>query len=305
VASLGEVLQARRAFVGLLATVVALIVAGCGGDDGDENGSGEAASGETASIQISPPAGLIREGELRVCTDPTYPPLESFDESGEFVGFDVEVARAVAETWGVEAVFQETSFSGILPALDAGRCDVAWSGLFLDPERTKRFSAVPYQESASVIMVKAGNPENITSPEDLAGKTVASQSGSGVLKLAKEISAENEANGLEPSKIQAYDKFQEAIQQLAVGRADAVITQDIDVAAREAEQPGQFEVAYRFEDAETFGVYYKPENEELGEKLYESLKALEEAGELERIAEANHMPVDGIAVEKPVLAKER
>jgi polar amino acid transport system substrate-binding protein len=246
----------------------------------------------------------MQDDELRVCTDPTYPPLESFDENGDYIGFDIDVARAVAESWGIEAAFQETAFAGILPALDSGRCDVAWSGLFVDPERTKRFSAVPFQTTASVLMVEAGNPAGITSTEDLAGKTVATQNGSNLLKLAQQVSDDNVANGLEASNVQGYDKFNEAIQQLVVGRADAVVTQDIDAAAREAAQPGQFEVGYTFDDAETFAVYYKPDSPEIGDRIYESLLELEKAGQLEQMANDNLMPVDGIDVQKPIVAEE-
>jgi polar amino acid transport system substrate-binding protein len=289
-----------RALLVLIGVVAALVGAGCGDDDDD---GGEATTAPT-SASAEPPSELVREGQFTVCTDPTYPPLESFDESGEFVGFDIDTAEAVAEIWGIEAAFQETSFSGILPALDSGRCDVAWSGLFLDPERTKTFSAVPLQETASIILVAAGNPEDISSPEDLAGKTVTSQNGSNLLRLAEQISDENEANGLESSNVQGYDKFNEAIQQVAVGRADAVITQDIDAAAREAEQPGAFEVAYTFPNAETFGVYYKPDNPELGEKLYDALVQLEEDGQLAAFAEEVSMPAEGIAVDEPIEAKQ-
>jgi polar amino acid transport system substrate-binding protein len=291
------------ALLALVAALASLAVAGCGSDDDSTEDTGEPSSGE-AVASISPPGGLVNEGEFRVCTDPSYPPLESFDENGEYIGFDIDTARAVAEIWGVEAVFQETSFAGILPALDSGRCDVAWSGLFLDPERTKTFSAVPLQETASVIMVTAGNPEDISSPEDLAGKTVVSQTGSNLLRLAQQISDENEANGLGASNVQGYDKFNDAIQQLASGRADAAITQDIDVAAREQEQPGVFEIAYTFPDAETFGVYYKPDNPELGEKLHEALVELEKAGQLQEFAEASSMPADGIAVDEPIEATQ-
>jgi polar amino acid transport system substrate-binding protein len=297
-----DVLRLRGACVAFGVTAL-IALAGCGDDDDDATtGAGEASPEQTASAE--PPSDLVREGQFTVCTDPSYPPLESFDENGEFVGFDIDAAEAVAAIWGLEAVFQETSFSGILPALDSGRCDVAWSGLFLDPERTKTFSAVPLQETASVIMVAAGNPEDISSPEDLAGKTVTSQTGSNLLRLAEQISEENEANGLEPSNVQGYDKFNDAIQQVPLGRADAVITQDIDAAARESAQPGVFEIAYRFPDPETFGVYYKPDNPELGEKLYEALAQLEEDGQLAEFAEANTMPVEGIAVDRPIEAKQ-
>jgi polar amino acid transport system substrate-binding protein len=282
----------------------ALMLAACGDDD--DSGSGDSGSDSAATDtggsapKQEAPKQLINEGEFSLCIDPSYPPLESLDESGEFIGFDVEVAKAVAESWGVEPTFKNTAFSGILPALDSGRCDVAWSGLFIDPERTKAFGAVPFQDTASVIMVKAGNPEGIKSPEDLAGKTVVSQSGSNLLKLAKKISADNEKAGLEASNVQGYERFNEAIQQLAVGRADAVITQDIDAAVRDKKTPGQFEIAYTFPNPETFAVYYKPDKTELGDKIYESLKQLEESGELKKIAEAESMPANGIAVEKPV-----
>ena len=285
-----------RCLAATVGAVALIAVAGCGDDDDSSDDSA------TTTAASEAPTELVREGEFTVCTDPSYPPLESFDENGEFTGFDIGMAEAVAEMWGLEPAFQETAFSGILPALDAGRCDVAWSGLFLDPERTKTFSAVPYQETASIILVQADNPADISSPEDLAGKVVASQNGSNLLKEAQRISDENESNGLEPSNVQGYDKFNEAIQQLAVGRADAVITQDIDAAAREAAQPGQFEVAYTFPDAETFGVYYPPSNAELGDKLYDALIELEDNGQLAQIAEDNAMPVEGIAVDKPIEA---
>ena len=282
---------------------VALMLAACGSDDDSDSGSsgsGSAATDTGASAKQEAPEQLIRNGEFTVCTDPSYPPLESYDESRELVGFDIEVARAVAETWGIEAKFRETAFSGILPALDAGRCDVAWSGLFIAPDRIKAFGAVPFQKTSSVIMVKAGNPAGISSPKDLAGKTVVSQSGSNLLKLAKKISADNQKQGLDASNVQGYERFNEAIQQLAVGRADAVITQDIDAVVRDKKTPGQFEIAYTFPDAETFAVYYKPDNTELGDKIYAALKQLETSGELKKIADDESMPASGIAVAKPV-----
>jgi polar amino acid transport system substrate-binding protein len=303
----------RRVGVAALAVCLGVGAAACGADDGggatggttpEPTGQQTGATGgtgePTGAGSLSAPSGLIREGQFSVCTDPTYPPLEYFDENGEFVGFDVAVARAVAERWGLEARFVETAFSGLLPALDAGRCDVAWSGLFIDEERTATFGAVPYQETTSVILVQAGNPSGISSPEDLSGKTVTSQNGTNLLKLAQQISDDLAAQGEEPANVQGYDKFDQAIQQLVVGRADAVITQDIDAAFRELAQPGQFEVAYRFPDAETFGVYYRPDNAELGTKLHEVLVQLEQEGELARLAEQEGMPADGIAVQEPI-----
>jgi polar amino acid transport system substrate-binding protein len=269
------------------------MIAGCGSDSDDEGPSERSAS-------AAAPTSLVNEGTFTVCTDPTYPPLEYYGAQKEFDGYDVAVARAVGEAWGVEVAFKPTSFSGILPAMDAGRCDVAWSGLFIDPERTKRFGAVPYHETTSVILVKKGNPAGISSPEDLADKTVVSQNGTNLLKMAKKISEDNEKAGLGGSNVQGYDKFEEAIQQLAVGRADAVITQDIDAAYRALKQPGQFEASYSFPDEETFGVYYTPGNADLGRKLHAALSDLEASGRLAELAEEEGMPADGVRIEQPV-----
>jgi polar amino acid transport system substrate-binding protein len=280
-----------RYFGVVLGVIAAVAVVGCG----------SSGSGTTASSASQPaPSDLISSGDFTVCTDPTYPPLESFDEQGNYVGFDVGAAEAVAKIWGLNPVFKQTAFSGILPALGSGRCDVAWSGLFIDPERTKTFSAVPYQKTASIILVRSGNPSDIHSPADLSGKTVTSQNGSNLLKKAQAISDKLQSQGKAPSNVQGYDKFDEAIQQVAIGRADAVITQDIDAAARQKSQPGQYEVAYTFPDAETFGVYYKPDNQDLGDKLYKALKELDANGQLKAIADENSMPTNGIAVGKPI-----
>jgi polar amino acid transport system substrate-binding protein len=129
---------------------------------------------------------------------------------------------------------------------------------------------------------------------------VVSQNGSNLLKKAKTISADLAKQGKPASKVQGYDKFEEAIQQLVVGRADAVLTQDIDAAFRALKQPGQFESAYGFPDTETFGVYMKQDNRDLADKLHKALDELQKSGELEKLAKQEGMPTDGIGVEAPV-----
>jgi polar amino acid transport system substrate-binding protein len=284
---------------GAVATVliVALVAAGCGSGSSSTTGS-ESESEEGATIKT--PSSLAESGKLTVCTDPTYPPLESYGENKELTGFDVESARATAEKLGLEASFKPTAFSGILPALDAGRCDLAWSGLFVNKERTEQFTAVPYQKSTTVLMVKGGNPENINSPKDLSGKTLVSQNGTELLEFAKEISAELEEEGLPGAEVQGYNGFDEVVQQLAIGRAAAVTTQDIEASYRELKQPGEFETAYRFPKSEYFGAYMKPDNKELAQGVYKALKQLEEEGTLKTIAEEQGMPTEGINVKPPV-----
>ena len=100
--------------------------------------------------------------------------------------------------------------------------------------------------------------------------------------------------------MQGYEKFEEAIQQLVVGRADAVITQDTDAAYRNLRQPDTFEAVYSFPDEQVFGTYFKQDKTELAYAVHGALEELEAAGELEKIAEKEGMPTAGISVAEPV-----
>ena len=288
----------RTSATALLA--VAALAAGCGSDSESGGGSGGGTQASTTSTVDTSKLGLVREGKLTACVDPTFPPLEYYGTNKDFTGYDIAMARAVGQKLGVEPEFRAMAFSGILPALDAGRCDWTLAGTFVNPERTAQFVAIPYHDTTSVIMVKKGNPEGIRTPDDLSGKTVVTQNGTDLLKLARKISKDLEAKGQEPARVQGYDKFEEATQQLVVGRADAVITQDTDASYRDLRQPGTFEAVYSFPDKQVFGTYFKKDKQALADAVHQALVELESSGELKKIAEEEGMPVDGIAVKEPV-----
>ena len=78
---------------------------------------------------------LVNEGVLTVATSPDFPPFENL-EGDEYVGFDIELAKAIAEQLGLECEFTTIQFDGIVPAIQAGgQADVGISGITVDPER--------------------------------------------------------------------------------------------------------------------------------------------------------------------------
>ena len=168
----------------------------------------------------------------------------------------------IGARWGVEVQHIPTEFTGLLPALEAGRCDVIASGIYLTAERLETFDAQPYFNTSVVLVTNADNTE-IAAPEDLAGKTVAVQSGTNYINILNALNEELAAAGSEQMNVQQYPKQTDAIQQLIVGRADATITQDTEQAFREIAQPGQFKIAYTYPDPETFGVYHRQNSPEL------------------------------------------
>ena len=234
------------------------------------------------------------DGVLTNCVDPSFPPMEYFEsqEAQEPIGFDIDLVNAIGERLGVEVTHIPTDFTGLLPALDAGRCDVVASGIYLTAERLETFDAQPYYDTSIVLLTRADNTD-ITSPENLAGKTVAVQAGTNYVEILNDLNAELQAAEQPAMEIQSYPDQTDAIQQLVVGRADATITQDTEAAFRETAQPGQFKIAYTYPDPQTFGIYFRQGSEPLAEALAETVEALRDDGTLAEIAETWNLPVEG------------
>ncbi|WP_169816181.1 transporter substrate-binding domain-containing protein [Nocardia miyunensis] len=224
---------------------MALLIAGCGGGS-----AGSAASGAA-------PAGLIRGGEVRFCTDPEYPPMEYFKgaDTTDPTGFDSDGARALADLWKVKVSWQVTAFDGLMPALQAQRCDVLWSALYVSPERTAVADAAPFLRTGPGLIVRTGD-SRIKSADDLSGKTVAVQGGGANEKTLHQLSAGFTAAGKAPITVQAYPKTAETVAAVTNGKADALIETDVATVDMVAKSSGALVSAPGIFSAETtFGVF--------------------------------------------------
>ena len=234
------------------------------------------------------------DGVLTNCVDPSFPPMEYFEsqEAQEPIGFDIDLINAIGERLGVEVAHIPTDFTGLLPALDARRCDVVASGIYLTAERLETFDAQPYYDTSIVLLTPADNTE-IASPDDLAGKTVAVQAGTNYIEILNDLNTTLQEQGQPAMDIQSYPDQTDAIQQLVVGRADATITQDTEAAFRETAQPGQFTIAYTYPDPQTFGIYFQQGSEPLAGALAETVEAMRDDGTLAEIAATWNLPEEG------------
>ena len=173
-------------------------------------------------------------------------------------------------------------FSGLLPSLEAKRCDAVISGIFVTSERKQKFDAVSYLDTVSVLVSKSGAAK-VGSLEDLAGKTVAVQTGTDFVKLFDEINAGFKAKGLAPINVQLYPKASDGIQQVLIGRAYAATTQDTELAFRELQNPGALTSIYEFPDARTFGIFVRKSDGDAAAVLAMTTE-LKTAGALDAIA---------------------
>ena len=247
------------------------------------------AVGTAGAVGISPV-----KGSFKYCDNPTFPPMESKTTSGKTVGFDIDMANAIGKLWRVKAKFVFSSFDGLLPALGAKRCNMVISGIFITPDRTAKFPAVPYMKSHRALVVASGNPKGIKSPNDLSGKNVAVQAGTKYEEFLKALNDQFKSSGKAQMNLQSYPGDTDAVGQILIGRADAVLTQDTSGAYQKKQHPGKLAIAYLFPETDSFGIYYRPSDKKLGTGLRGAIKALKKNGTLKKIATKHQIPVTDV-----------
>lgn len=167
----------------LLALVMALSLAACGGNPGNSGGQGAAPAGTPGTGDgggqkaADSDLAYVQENGKMVIGYTVYEPMNYTDADGNFTGFDTELARAVCERLGVEPEFQEIIWETKEVELAGKSIDCIWNGLTLDAEREANMNCtVPYVKNAQVVVVKAGTEYTDTS--SLIGKTVVAEIGS-------------------------------------------------------------------------------------------------------------------------------
>lgn len=245
------------------ASVALLALAGC---------SQPAAEGPAAEG----PAALA-DGTLIVATEGTYPPFSYHEDgAGELTGYDVEVAKAVGEKLGVEVQFEETQWDAIFAGLDAGRFETIANQVTINDERKAKYTfSTPYTVSPGVIVVPEDNTD-ITSFDDLEGKTTAQSMSSNWGALAEESGAD----------VQAVEGWAQSIALLEQGRIDATINDKLtflDYAKQHPDAP--IKIAAETPEAGEMAFVFTKENAELAEAIDGALAELAEDGTLAELGE--------------------
>lgn len=215
-------------------------------------------------------------GVLRIGTEGTYAPFTFHDETGELVGFDVEIGRAIAEHIGVKAEFVEGPWDGLIAGIDANRYDVVINQVGINEERQAKYDfSEPYIASKAVLIVAEANTD-ITSFEDLEGKRSAQTLTSNFGKLAESYGAE----------LVATEGFDQSIALVIQGRADATINDSLSFFDFKTQQPdAPVKVVDTAEDADYSGVLLAKGKPELLAAINEALEAIKADGTYAEISQ--------------------
>ena len=216
-------------------------------------------------------------GTIIVGLEGDWAPWSFVDENDELMGFDVEVARAIAEKLGVEAEIIPGEWDGLFAGMDAGRYDMVVNGVEVTPERTEKYDfADPYAYIRTALIVRGDN-EDIKTFEDLKGKKTANSIASTYMNLAEEYGA----------TCYGVDTLDETLTMVLQGRVDATLNAIVSYTDYLAQHPdANLKVVATTEDASNVAIPMRKGDEtaSLLEAVNKAIAELHEEGVISELS---------------------
>ena len=217
----------------------------------------------------------LREGTLKVATEGTFSPFSYYNDKNELVGYDVDVARAVAEKLGLKIEFLTAPWDAMLAAFDAGKADAVFNQVSITDERKKKYEySVPYTVVYGAIIVHKDN-NDIKSFEDLKGKKNADSATSNWAQVAKKYGAQNVT----------VDSFAKSMELLIARRVDTVVRDNTvfyDFLKQRPDAP--IKIAAKLKDVDYSAAIVQKGNKELADQISKALNELKAEGKLKEIS---------------------
>lgn len=224
-------------------------------------------------------SGTIKDGTLMVGMEIGYPPMEYLDTDGKTaIGFDVELAKQLADKMGLKLKIVDTSWDGIFAGVDTGKYDCIISSVSITDDRKKHYNfSDAYVANRQVLVVPVDS--DINSLTDLKGHSTAVQGETTaddyMKKHATEIGCE----------LKEYDKILNCFDDLKLKRADSVFVDSVVAAYYLGDDKDKYHTVWQNDDVEPLGVCLKKGNTTLTDKINATLKELNDDGTMKQISE--------------------
>ncbi|WP_128895762.1 amino acid ABC transporter substrate-binding protein [Longirhabdus pacifica] len=255
----------KKLFFAMIILSLTFILASCG----NNTESSGADQNETDSSEQDLLATIQDEGTLIIGTEGTYRPYTFHDESGALTGFDVEIAKEVANRLGVEAEFKETQWDAMFAGLDAKRFDMIANQVGIKEERLKKYDFSNHYITSSAVLVTSEDNSEVTNFEDIKGLKAAQSLTSNYADIAKQYEAE----------IVSVEGFNQAIDLLNTDRVDVTINDKITILDYKKVKPdAPVKIAATSEDASQSGFMFRQGNDTLVQAVNEALEEMIEDG---------------------------
>ena len=264
----------------LMVIAMMLSMVACGSDAASEAASSAPAESAAAASEAAPAEEsdldyVLGKGTLVVgITD--FAPMDYKNESGEWIGFDADMAKAFAESLGVAVEFVEIDWDNKVLELDGKTVDCIWNGMTLTDEvKSAMETSNAYCNNAQVVIVPADKAADYQDVESVKGLNFAVEAGSAGEAEVAAIGA-----SYTPVKAQA-----DALMEVAAGTSEAAVIDSLMAAAMVGEGTGYADLTYTVGlNSEEYGVGFR-KGSELAQKLNEFFAASYADGSMMKTAE--------------------
>ncbi|NLK27596.1 MAG: amino acid ABC transporter substrate-binding protein [Clostridiales bacterium] len=272
-----------RIFGLLLSFILVFSLAACGTKESNNasNDSNKAAASTEKTTGDNSLQYILDRGKFIIGLDDTFPPMGFRDDDNNIVGFDIDLAKAVSDKLGVELVLQPIEWDAKEQELATKNIDAIWNGFSITEERLINLTmSKPYMENSISLVVTKDS--DIATMADMAGKTLAVQSGS-----SAEEALDHEANKAfkdSLGKINSIASYVTALMDLETGNSDAVLMDSVVANYMITEAGKDFVVLDEHLVAEEYAIGFRKGEEALCEAVNNALKELKADGTVEKIA---------------------
>ena len=268
----------RRLTALALALGLTFSLTACGGTAGTANtpgGGSESPAGNSETPAAESDLAYIKEKGVLTVGMTDFEPMDYKDENGEWIGFDADMAKAFAESLGVEVEFLEINWDNKLMELDTKGIDVIWNGMTINEEVEAGASvSEPYCRNGQVVVVPADKAEDYQTVDSLSGLNFAVENGS-------EGAAQLDELGL---SYVAKTTQADALMEVASGASDACVIDLLMAGAMIGEGTSYPELTYTVQlNDEEYGVAFR-KGSDLTEAFNSFWKEAYDAGTVMEVA---------------------
>ena len=221
--------------------------------------------------------GLGEAGKLVMSTNAEFPPYEMKDDSGKFIGIDVEIAQAIAAKLGLELVIDDMSFDAALMAVQQGKSDMVMAGVTVNEDRLAVMDfSDSYATGIQVVIVKEGSDVTM---DNLGDMMIGTQMGTTGYIYASDTP---ENGGYGEDHVIAFETDAAAVEALKNGQIDCIVIDNAPAAEHVAANPGLTILEGEWVEEE-YAIGLPKGNTQLKEAINKALAELKADGTLDAI----------------------
>lgn len=229
---------------------------------------------------------IRKAGVLKVGCEAAYVPFTYRDNSGKIVGFDVDAVEAYLKPIGVKPEFIDTQWSGVIPALYAGRFEAVPTMSYTKERLERVLFSRPYADASQALLIRTRDKNKIRTIDDMSGLVLGIKLGSPGETLKTRLDERLKgAKGAGFKDVKTYDDHPAAYLALGQGSVDGVLNTVPTLAVVLRDRPGVFSIVQNVGGRNSHGYAFRKEDTEIAAFFDKRIAEMMSSGEMAALQE--------------------